>query len=151
MLDKIKKISTTNSWRNFRDVRFLGFLAFAFIVLLTTWSGINIIQTNYKLQQEIAEIDQRNQLAELQNSNLKLQNEYYNTDTYIELTLRQQFSKGAPGEKLILVPKDVALAHVPKADVPTSPKNGVDQSDDRPQYQKNFQAWLDFFFHRQPE
>lgn len=147
MLQKIKTLATNEFWQNFRDVRFLGFIVFGILVLLTTWSGVNIIQTNYRLQQEIAQIDQRNQLAQLENANLKLENEYFNTDTFLELTARQQFSKGAPGEKLVLVPKHVALEHVPKMEE-TSTEEAAKHPDNRPTYQKNFQTWMDFFLHR---
>lgn len=147
MLEKIKNQIKNPYWHNFRDVRFLGFLVFGILVLLASWSGVRVIETNYGLQKEIAQLDQQNQLKQLANANLQLQNEYYNTDTYLELQARKAFGKGAAGETLLLVPKDVALRHAEelpqdKTQKPPS-KNG--QS---PTYQKNFNAWMEFIFHR---
>lgn len=147
MLEKIKKYSKNPYWRNFRDVRFLGFIVFGIMVLLASWSGVSVIETNYGLQKQAAQIDQQNQVQQLTNTNLQLQNEYYNTDTYLELTARKQFGKGAPGETLLLVPKSVALAHA-KALPDTAPKSIAPQKDSRTTSQKNFDAWMAFFFRR---
>ncbi len=148
MLDKIKKIINNQHWQNFRDIRFLGFVAFGIIVLLTTWSGANVIETNYKLQKQISRLDQQNQVSELENSNLQLQTQYFNTNTYLELTARQQFTKGSPGESLILVPKSVALAYAPKLTDSEFDASTTSDSESTG-HQNNLQAWLNFFFHRQ--
>ena len=146
MYDKIKKLQKSPIWHNFRDVRFVGFIVFGLLVLLASWSGISVIETNYVLQKEISQLDQQNQVQQLVNLNLKLQNEYYNTDTYAELTARKQFGKGAPGETLLLVPKSVALAHAQPLPEEKSGSPVKDAEDNRPAYQKNFDAWMDFFF-----
>jgi hypothetical protein len=49
----------------------------------------------------------------LQNENDDLKNAYYKSPQYLELSARQNFGLAAPGEKELLVPKAVALAHVP--------------------------------------
>ncbi len=147
MLEKIKKYEKHPFAQNFKDVRFLGFLLFGVLVLLATWSGVRVIETNYDLQKQITQIDQQNTLQKLQNSNLKLQNEYYNSDTYLELTARKQFGKAAPGEKLFLVPKSVALAKAKE-----SPKDDAQQAQTTPskqsKYQQNLQAWMNFLFRK---
>lgn len=148
MFTKIKKIIKNPFWHQFRDVRFLGFVVFAILVLLASWSGVKVIEANYELQKQTAQLDQKNQVQELINANLKLQNEFYNTDTYLELSARKQFGKGAPGEKLILVPKSVALAHAKELPAQTTVKTQT-KSDTRPSAQKNFEAWMDFFFRRE--
>lgn len=148
MLEKIKKLQKYPGWHNLRDVRFLGFMVFGFLVLLASWSGVKVIETNYELQKQASQVDQQNQIQQLVNTNLDLQNEYYKTDTYLELTARKQFGKGAPGETLILVPKSVALAHAKPLPEEKSTESGIKAKDNRPTYQKNFNAWLDFFFHR---
>lgn len=149
MFDKIKTIPKNPFWQNLRDVRFLGFSLFAVMVLLASWSGVTVIETNYELQKQIAQLDEQNKVQELANTNLKLQNEYYNTETFLELTARKQFGKGAPGEKLLLVPKDVALAHTKELPETKNPSNDpAAASSDQPTYEKNFNAWMDFLFHR---
>ena len=147
MLEKIKKLPYSSISHQLRDVRFLGFLVFGLLVLLASWSGVRVIETNYELQKQTAQLDQQNQVQDLVNTNLKLQNEYYNTDTYLELAARKQFGKAAPGETLLLVPKDVALAHA-KALPDVYAKTNQQETDTRPKYQKNFNAWMDFFFRR---
>src|SRR5690606_11420314 len=105
MQTKIKNLVTHIRWDYFRDLRFLVLLAFAGLMLVTAWSAVRILETNYSLQQEIARIDQENQVSELENENMKLRNAYYETDTYLELAARKHFNKAKPGEKLILVPE----------------------------------------------
>ena len=148
MRQLIKNYLKHPMWRNLRDVRFLGFMIFGVMVLLASWSGVTVIETNYELQKQIAQLDQQNQVHQLTNTNLKLQNEYYNTDTFLELTARKQLGKGAPGEKLILVPKSVALAYAKELPVDNKPTTSATQSKDPPMYQQNFSAWMDFLFHR---
>jgi cell division protein FtsB len=128
------------------DVRFLGQVIFVVIVLLISWSGIKTIETNYGLQKQISSIDQQNQLQKLQNDNLALQNQYLNSNQYLELAARQNFGLAAPGEKEIVVPEKVALAYsVPIPAGPTPDTAAAHQ----PAYQRNFQSWVDFFLHRQ--
>jgi len=132
--------------RRLQDIKFTGLVVFVIIVLLISWSGVKSIQSNYGLQKQISGLQQQNQLQQLANKNLQLENEYYNTDTYQELSARQNLGLAAPGEKEILVPKDVALGYtspLPKATKTDTP------SDKQPRSQRNFEAWVNFFLHRQ--
>ncbi len=144
MLEKIKSITSHSFLRNFKDIHFIGLCIIGVIVLSVSWSGAGIIDTNYKLQRQISELQQKNEVTELQNKNLELSNKYYATNQYLELQARRQFGKGAPGETLVLVPKSVALSYTVDLSKSTSqkPDNGVE----KPFYQKNFEAWMDFFF-----
>lgn len=150
MFDKIKNYPYHKLIQELRDVRLLGFIVFVVLVLLATWSGINVIDTNFELQKQIAQLDQQNQIQDLQNTNLKLENEYYNSSTYLELTARKSLGKGAPGETLILVPKDVALAHAKQlpAVASTETKPASSSAGHEPLYKQHINAWLDFFLHR---
>jgi len=126
------------------DVRFAGQVLFVIIVLLISWSGVKTIQTNYGLQKQISALKQQNNVQTLQNNNLALQNEYYNSNAYLELSARQNFGLAAAGEKEILVPESVALVNT--VNLPsTTPKTTTVP----PTYQHNFQSWVDFFLHRQ--
>lgn len=129
------------------DVNFMGQVLFVCVVLLTSWSGIKAIQTNYGLQKQISALNQQKGLQKLQNQNLALKNEYYKSSQYLELAARQNFSLAAPGEKEIIVPESVALAHT--VDVP-EPSDTQTAETASPAYQRNFEAWRDFFLHRQP-
>lgn len=130
-----------------RDIRNVGLLVFTIIVLLISWSGVKSIQTNYGLQKQIAKLTQENEVRKLQNSNLAYQNQYYNTPQYLEVTARQNLGLAAPGETELLVPKDVALAHTVKQ--PDVAETAPSQVPKLPFWQRNFQAWVDFFLHRQ--
>lgn len=147
MIDKIKKYYNQDFVQQFKDIRFAGFVVFGILVLLVTWSGISVIETNYELQKQVSKLEQENQVRVLENNNLKLQTEYYNSDQYLELTARRQFGKGLEGEKLLLVPKSVALkytADIPQAEVEAKATPTLK----KPFMQKNIEAWVDFFTHR---
>ncbi len=128
-----------------RDVRNVGSLAFVVLVLLISWSGAKAIQTNYQLQQQVGKLGEEIEVAKLQNSNQKLQNAYYSTSQYREITARQNFGLAAPGEVELLVPKEVALAHT--AAMPDTEKTAA-IAKKKPFWQQNFEAWMDFFLHR---
>lgn len=130
------------------DVRVVGLLTFTLMVLFISWSGVKAIDTNYKLQKQISRLEQQAAVEQLSNNNLKLQNEYFNTPQYLELTARQNFGLAKQGEKVVTIPKTVALAYT--TDVADAEKTEAVQTKARqPGYQRNFQAWMNFFLHRQ--
>lgn len=156
VLDKTKIVASLHTYEqqakeymlSLRDVRNIGSLIFLALVLLISWSGVKAIQTNYALQQQVSRMQQENAVAKLKNTNQKLENEYYNTSQYLEVTARQNFGLIAPGETELLVSKQVAMAHtVPLPSEQTSPK----PAKSKPFWQQNFEAWMDFFFHRQQD
>jgi len=147
MFEKIKNYQRHPFIRQLHDVRALGLLAFGILALMVTWSGVKALQTNYELQKQISALQQENQVQELENNNLKLKNQYLNTDQFLELAARRQFGKAAPGEMLLLVPKAVALKHTVEA--PSLEQQGEDDVVSKPAYQRNFESWINFFLHRQ--
>lgn len=149
MFEKIKKFKYTNLFEYLQDVRTIGLIVFTVIALLVTWSGIKVVQTNYDLQKQISTMQQENAVKKLENSNLALRNQYYETDQYLELVARRQYNKALPGEKLLIVPESVALAHTVEVNVPGL--EGGDQpsaQEEGPWYERNFNAWLDFLFRK---
>jgi cell division protein FtsB len=128
------------------DVRFVGQLLFLVIVLLISWSGVKVIQTNYGLQKQITVLKQQNELQKLQNENLALQNQYYNSNQYLELSARQNFGLAAPGEKEIIVPQQVALSYT--VNLPSPASTNISPKAKQPIYQSNFESWVNFFLHR---
>lgn len=126
----------------FRDIRFTGQVVFAGIVLLISWSGIKTIQTNYELQKQISTLKQQNAVHTLENTNLELQNEYYKTDAYLELSARRNFGLGKQGEKELLVPQSVAYTYAPEINVDSTP------AAEKSKHTSNFQAWVNFFLNR---
>ncbi len=130
----------------FRDVRTVGVAVFAVLLALVVWNGAKAVQANYELQKQIATLQTTNETKRLQNANLELTNHYYETSQYLEVTARQNLGLAAPGETVLLVPESVARAN-------TVPDEGGQSEEvvneaDRHFWQRNFRAWMDFFFHR---
>jgi cell division protein FtsB len=148
MIEKIKKYEHyfMAGVKALQDVRTLGLLTFLVVALLISWSGIKVIETNYGLQKNIAKLQQQNEVDKLENRNLELKNQYYKTDEYLELEARKNFGMAAPGETVLVVPKEVAMKHV--APEPQAVKEPT-KTASKPKYQQNFDAWMDFLFHRQ--
>lgn len=147
MREKLKTFTKHPSLKVLGDTRALGLIAFGVIALLVSWSGVKTIQTNYELQKQISEAQQQNDVAILENTNLKLRNEYFKTDQFLELAARRQFGKAAPGETLFIVPKSVALANT--IDTSTIETGQSQKKNKKPFYQENLEAWFNFFMHRE--
>ena len=128
------------------DIRFVGQIIFAVLVLLITWSGIKTVQTNYVLQKQISALKQQNAVHKLQNDNLNLLNQYFNSNQYLELAARQDFALASPGEKEVIVPESVALTYTTNLPSTVTKSNTNTQI---PTYQKNVESWVNFFLHRQ--
>lgn len=131
-----------------RDVRVIGMLVFLGVLLLMTYSGIKVIDTNYGLQRQISSLQQQIDVQKLTNANLKLQNQYYSTNQYLDIAARQDFGLASPGETVWVVPQGVAMAHtvdLPNAEQVQSAQTKAKQ----PAYQRHLQAWVDFLLHRQ--
>lgn len=147
MLQQIKEKASYYSHR-LTDVRFLGQVIFVIIVLLVSWSTARAIQTNYELQRQIAELKKENEIQRLRNDNIKIKNQYLNTDEYLELTARKQLGKAAPGEVVVIVPKDVAKNNTVASTVKSDSQVQEQIESSKPTYQKNLEAWGQFFFRR---
>ncbi len=146
MLNNLKKFWNSKNRQQLTDTRNTGLYIFAVIVLAITWSSVKTLQTNYELQKQISTLQQQNDVLKLQNDNTTLQNQYYQTNGYLELAARQDFGLAAPGEKILLIPKDVALKYV---DQSLSPPSSAAKADTSSRYLKNFRAWRDFLLGRQ--
>jgi cell division protein FtsB len=147
MFTKIKNLIKSPFWQQFRDTRAIGLVAFAVIAVLVTWSAGKAVQKNYTLQKQISELKQQNDIKKLENENLRLSNQYYETDRFLELAARRHFGKALPGETVLFVPKSVALAN--SKNLPQiSQAREASKATEKPAYQRNFQKWIDFFLHR---
>ena len=126
------------------DVRKLGLMMFLVVVLMITWSGIRVIETNYHLQRSISQLQQENAVRQLENQNLELENQYFESEEYLELEARKNFGLAAEGETVVVVPKAVALNHTtaePDLDV-------TERQAEEAKWRQNLNAWLDFLLHR---
>jgi cell division protein FtsB len=148
MFEKIQNIYNSKKTRQLLDVRNIGLYIFGIVVIAIAWSGAKTVQSNYELQKKISTIQQENTLLWLQNSNTYLQNQYYKTDQYLDLSARQNLGLAAPGEQVMLVPKDVAMRYVDPSLNPKSTPSQAVAPDNRPKYVKNLESWRDFLLGR---
>ncbi len=148
MFEKIKTYQKHPYVQQLRDMRAWGMILFGIIAIMVTWSGVKAVETNYSLQKQISSLQQQNQVQQLENNNLKLKNQYLNTDQFLELSARREFGKAAPGEMVLIVPKGVALAHTLNLQQTSTTTKPNKRPGNKPTYQRNFEAWIDFFLHR---
>ncbi len=143
MFSKIQNFLNSKQVRQLTDVRNIALYIFGVVVLAVAWSGAKTVQNNYELQKKIATLQQQNNLLWLQNGNTYLQNQFYQTNEYLELSARQNLGLAAPGEQVILIPQNVAMKYVdPSLDMTESGQQS--SLDNRPKYAKNLEAWRDF-------
>jgi cell division protein FtsB len=146
MIPEDNKKTLIKYFNHLTDVRVLGLLAFGVIAVLITWSGLKVAKTNYELEKQIAQLEQRNSVEQLENDNLRLKNEYYKSQQYLELAARSKFNKAAAGEKLYLVPEEVELANTLESPQTAKKKKAQKQERAEPKYRQNIKAWTNFLF-----
>lgn len=146
MMPKINTSKYKKRIEPFIDVRVFGLIIFGVIMVLVSWSGLKVLQTNYELEKKISQLSHRNTVQQLENENLKLKNKYLESDQYLELTARRQFNKAAKGEKLYLVPKEAAMSST--ANIPTEKPNTTKSDLPKSKYQENLDDWRNFLFNR---
>ena len=141
-----QKIKNNSIFKSVIDTKNLGLYALAIIALSVTWSSIKIINKNYELEKQISQLQQQVEVQEQLNKNQKLKNEYFKTDAFLDLASRKYFGKAAPGEKLIVVPKEVAAKYVhPEPAAVTETTKTVSSSS---KFIQNWQGWIDFFLRK---
>ena len=111
----------------------------AIVAISVAWSSTKVIQRNYRLQKQVSQLQQELDVVRLEVDNQKLQNEYYKSDAFLELSAKRQLNKAAPGEKLIIVPKELALSKV--GDLPAESTQSQQSSSGE---LSNWQAWFEF-------
>jgi len=141
--DKIQTFRNKLSSKGLDDPRLLGLVLLAIIGLSVVWNGARVVQQNYGLLRKIALLEDENRILELENSNKRIQNEYYKTVEFAELKARRVNGKASPGERVYIVTNKIALNSLKTPETETlSP----DTETEKPKYQRNFEAWMDFFF-----
>ena len=107
------------------------------IVIASIWNTLETLQRNFRLQQKVDTLTQEIAVAKLEAETLELQQQYYKSAEYIELTARAKLGKAMPGEKVIILPSS------PKSK--PAPSNTATVT--RPT-KSNFDKWMQFFFGR---
>ncbi len=101
--------------------------------------SITSMSRNWSLEQTLAEKNREKTVLELEVENVILENRYYASEEYQELSARARQNKIAPGETLIYLPKNTETAkNKHKNDVVA-----VSPEDEKP---SNLSEWLSFLF-----
>lgn len=117
-----------------------GVLCIALLIGLSwVWSTVEAIQRNFKLQQQVDALNQQIAVQELENKSQMLQNKYYQSAEYTELSARERLNKTAPGEKLVILPPNT-VKPAPEADFKPKEQPITARS--------NFAQWMYFLFGR---
>lgn len=148
MFDKIQNLWNSKTTKQLIDIRNIGLYVFGVVVLAIAWSGARTVQNNYELQKQISTLRQQNAVLSLQNQNAQLQNKYYETPQYLELSARQNLGLAAPGETVLIVPQATAMRYI---DTSIGQNDSQAQAiDTRSKSVRNLEAWRDFLLGRRP-
>lgn len=93
---------------------------------------IDVMNRNYRLQRQVDQGMLDNQVIEIQNENLRLEQAYYKTNEYLELSARALLGKALPGEHLVLLKR---------AEVADTNQGKINQQFEQ---RSNLDQWLDF-------
>ena len=120
------------------------FVAFLLIALMITSATIEQIDRNHQLEALVSERNRQQAFLEQQIANQKLENQFYQTNYYLELEARRQFGLVAKGESLIILQRRQINDRLANWDgSPSQPPTGVTPS--------NWQLWWQFFWGRDPQ
>lgn len=139
MKENIKNQLNFANLRSMLTIQNIGVVFIAIVALSVSWTSTKVIQRNYNLLKKISVLEQQVEIGEVAVANQKLMNEYYKTDAYLEIAARRQFNKALPGEKLMLVPKSLALQKVPSL-VDKEDSNKLNKTSSL----NNWQKWMRF-------
>ena len=115
----------------------IAFLVAVVFCLGWTWSAISAMSRNWELEQRLVTKRYERDILQLEIEALELENQYYASEEYQDLTARAKQNKLADGESLIYLPDNSDYAKH-KHDEPK-----VEEIRAEP---KNYEQWLTFIF-----
>lgn len=120
-----------------------GVLAVALLIGLSlAWNTAEAIQRNFRYQQQADALSQYIAVQELENKSLALQNKYYQSPEYMELSARERLGKAAPGESVINLPPNT---------VKPAPETELQTQETPITARSNFAQWMFFLFGKKSE
>ena len=126
-----------NHWRHYVTTQ-NGAIALALLIAVSwSWGTVSTLQKNFELQQRVDGLDQEVELADLQNQNLKFQQNYLRSNEFLELTAREKLGKAAKGEKVVILPDSNGVQD--DAGQQKAPSRAPARS-------SNLAQWMQFFF-----
>ena len=137
----IKKISTIFKLviKNITNPELIAGAVIAVTVVSVTINTSSVIMQNYTLERDVQIAEQKVSIAQSELDTQKLKNNYFKSDAFLDIAARKQLSKGTDGEKLIIVPKSVALSYV--AGIAEKQTSTPQTSNEE---KSNIQKWLQF-------
>lgn len=103
------------------------------------WGSIGVMQKNYKLQQEVDGKMRQEKLVELELQNAQYEQKYYQSEEYLELSIRTSLGLANPGEKVLILPPNTQQAK--DADKVVANKPTIVAAAPSP-----LQQWINFLF-----
>jgi len=101
-----------------------------------TYGSINAMTRNWNLSRTLADKESELALITLEVETLELENEYYRSEEYQELSARAKLDKKSPGEFLVYLPENSEYAIT---------KHQENANREQPQ-KSNISQWFDFLF-----
>jgi hypothetical protein len=126
--------------KNITNPELIAGSVIAITVVAVTINTSSVIMQNYTLERDVRVAEQKVAIAQEELETQKLKNNYFKSDAFLDIATRKQLSKGLPGEKLIIVPKSVALTYVPVSNV----KPNATTSKDDATSGSNVHKWMQF-------
>ena len=133
-MDKFSR--TSDFWR-----KNILFIAALLIALMVTWKIIDQVNHNYRLEQRAGELRARSDLLAQQIKNQNLNNEFFRSDYYLELAIREQQGYLLPDENVLIIDEQ-KIIQIKKDYQPE-----VVITDETPAVESsNLQQWRNFVF-----
>ena len=101
------------------------------------WGSVQAMERNYTLQKELGHKQRELKLTRLQTAKLRYEQNYYRSDEYKELAVRDKLGLVKPGEKVLILPPNTAESNS---------KNKRQQSSQKIVQPSNLQQWVNFLF-----
>ena len=113
-------------------------LALAIILcLLWTYQSITAMSRNWELSERLTSERKELELLNVEIEAAELENEYYKTTEYQELTARKHLDKQLPGEHMVILPPNSESA---------KQKHQASQITQQEKQYTNFEKWMKFLF-----
>lgn len=113
----------------------------AIIAIGWVWGSLEVMQKNYRLQKELDDKSRQLIVSQLDVANAQLEQRYYKTDEYKELSVRQHLGLVAPGESVLILPPNTDAAKNADNNI----KNNAQASSSSATV-GNFNQWMNFLF-----
>ena len=139
----MEKVKTKFRRLGYRIKRWLNQDRMIFVVaiamcLIWTWGAISAMSKNWELEQRLVSRRQELSLLQLEIDSLELENRYYASEEYQELTARAKQNKLNSGETLVYLPENSNYAKHKYDDTAVAETVTEEPS--------NFEQWFSFIF-----